>query len=170
MGGPDAFLSRPWRLLLLPQQQQPASCASPPNNKEDSSSNSSSNSSSSSSNSSNLSLNEVYSRFAASLMVNTAASGVAAMVASLLLLRNRGPRVFTVGLAMGAPLGWGLRNTDLYLQQPMAFSHLLPSTSDPLQLLQQLQQQMQHKLQQQLSSKYTSSMYTQIKSKIFPKE
>ncbi|KAL8427548.1 hypothetical protein ACSSS7_007654 [Eimeria intestinalis] len=165
MGAPDAFPGRPWRLLLLPPQQQPpASCASPPK-KEDPTS-----SSSSSSSSSNLSLNEVYSRFAASVMVNTAASGVAAAVASLLLLRNRGPRVFAVGLAMGAPLGWGLRNTDLYLQQPRAFSHLLPPTSDPLQLLQQLQQQLQQRLQQQLNSRSSSSLYSQIKNKIFPKE
>ena len=61
---------------------------------------------------------------------------------ALLLLRRSGLRVFTAGLGMGAPLGWALRDADLYLRDPATHYRLLPETNDPLLLAQQLQQRL----------------------------
>ncbi|KAL8426122.1 hypothetical protein Efla_000114 [Eimeria flavescens] len=156
---PEVSLGRQGPLLL---PQQPASCASVAP--------SSSSSSSGGRSSGGVPVNEVYGRFAAAALVNTAASGLAATVASLLLLRSRGPRVFTVGLLTGAPLGWTLRNADLYLREPQVYPHLLPPTSDPLLLAEHLQHRLSQQLQQQLSSNTSSSFYAYIKRKFFPKD
>ncbi|XP_026193330.1 uncharacterized protein LOC113147331 [Cyclospora cayetanensis] len=113
---------------------------------------------------SKLSLKDIYGRFAAAALVNSTLSGTVSLVSALLFLRRRGLRVFTVGVGVGGPLGWTLRDADLYLKDPVANKRLLPSSCDPLVLLQQHQQQLQ------LSTSFIMPYVTQIRQRFFPSE
>lgn len=130
-------------LLSRQQQQQPARCATNPADDgcgcSKCSCGSKGNCHCNKNSNSKLPLREVYSRFAAEALINTTASGAVALLTALLTLRRTGLRVFTVGMGIGAPLGWSLKDADLYLKDPITYYRLLPETSDPLVLAKHLQ-------------------------------
>ena len=121
-------------------------------------------SASSSSSGDNMALKEVYSRFGAAALVNTTVLGTASLISALLLFRRKGLRVFSFGLGVGAPLGWCLRDADLYLKDPQTYGHLLPASCDPLMLAQQQQQ----RLRQQLKTGFNLPSLSELKNKFFP--
>lgn len=121
-------------------------------------------SASNSSSSNNLALREVYSRFGAAALVNSTVFGTASLISALLLFRGKGLRVFSFGLGVGAPLGWSMRDADLYLKDPHTYGHLLPASCDPLMLAQQQQQQWV----QQLTTGLNLPNLSDLKNKFFP--